>query len=141
MAIPLVGFGAIITSVVLPVDLGRPGGLVPNGTGPASSAMFVVVFSFFGAEIATIAKKWGSLTGPSSVDRGKPGSKIHVLFDRTGLPFSVAISAANTNDAYGLKPLVRTIPAARSRRGPRRCKPGKLHEDKAYDTRVTGVGA
>jgi hypothetical protein len=46
---------------------------------------------------------------------------------------SVAISAANTNDADALKPLVRAIPAIRSRRGPRRRKPAKLHADKAYD--------
>jgi transposase len=73
------------------------------------------------------------LTGPSPVDRGKPGSKIHVLSERGGLPLSVAVSAANTNDAEALKPLVMAIPAIKSRRGPRRRKPGKLHADKAYD--------
>jgi len=73
------------------------------------------------------------MTGPSPVDRGKAGSKIHVLSDRAGLPLSVAVSAANTNDSYALKPLVRAIPAIKSRRGPRRRKPGKLHADKAYD--------
>jgi transposase len=46
---------------------------------------------------------------------------------------SVAVSAANTNDADALKPLVRAIPAIKSRRGPRRRKPAKLHADKAYD--------
>jgi transposase len=73
------------------------------------------------------------MTGPSPVDRGKPGSKIHVLSDRGGLPLSVALSAANTHDSLALKPLVRAIPAIRSRRGPRRRKPAKLHADKAYD--------
>lgn len=73
------------------------------------------------------------MTGPNPVDRGKPGSKIHVLSDRAGLPLSVAVSAANTNDADALKPLVRAIPAIKSRRGPRRRKPDKLHADKAYD--------
>jgi hypothetical protein len=47
----------------------------------------------------------------------------------------VAVSAANTNDAYGLTPLVRAIPAVRSRRSPRRRKPDKLHADKAYDAK------
>jgi IS5 family transposase len=46
---------------------------------------------------------------------------------------SVAVSAANTNDAYALKPLVLAIPAIKSRRGPCRRKPAKLHADKAYD--------
>jgi transposase len=73
------------------------------------------------------------MTGPNPVDRGKSGSKIHVLSDRAGLPLSVAVSAANTNDAYALKPLVLAIPAIKSRRGPCRRKPAKLHADKAYD--------
>jgi Transposase DDE domain len=54
------------------------------------------------------------------VDRGKPGSKIHALCDRAGLPLAVGVSAANTHDKYALKPLVKAIPAVRSRRGPRR---------------------
>lgn len=74
------------------------------------------------------------MTGPSPVDRGKPGSKIHVLSDRRGLPLSVAVSAANTPDCFALKPLVMGIPAIRSRRGPRRRRPAKLHADKAYDS-------
>jgi len=40
------------------------------------------------------------MTGLNPVDRGKPGSKIHLLSDRAGLPLSVAVSAANTNDFY-----------------------------------------
>jgi transposase len=73
------------------------------------------------------------MTGPNPVDRGKTGSKIHVLSDRGGLPLSVAVSAANTHDSHALKPLVLAIPAIKSWRGPRRRKPGKLHADKAYD--------
>ena len=56
-----------------------------------------------------------------------------MLSDRAGVPLSLAVSAANTNDSFALKPLIRAIPAIRSRRGPRRRKPGKLHADKAYD--------
>lgn len=44
------------------------------------------------------------MTGPNPVDRGKTGSKIHVLSDRAGTPLSVAVSAANTNDSHALKP-------------------------------------
>jgi len=73
------------------------------------------------------------LTGPSPVDRGKPGSKLHVLTDAAGLPLAVAVSAANTNDQQALQPLVCAIPAVRSRRGPRRRRPAKLHADKGYD--------
>ena len=63
------------------------------------------------------------------MDRGRPGSKIHALCDRAGLPLAVGVSAANTNDHHALKPLVRAIPAVRSRRA----RPTKLHADKAYD--------
>ncbi|WP_418953175.1 transposase [Streptomyces scabiei] len=45
----------------------------------------------------------------------------------------MGISAANTHDSLGLKPLVRGIPPSRSRRGPRRRRPTKLHADKGYD--------
>lgn len=34
---------------------------------------------------------------------------------------------------HGLKPLVKAIPAVKSRRGPRRRRPAKLHADKGYD--------
>jgi transposase len=73
-------------------------------------------------------QKRGSLTGPNPVDRGKPGSKLHVLTERTGLPLAVAVSAANTHDSLALIPLVQAVPAIRSRRGPRRRRP-----DKGYD--------
>lgn len=77
--------------------------------------------------------KRGPLTGPNPTDRGKLGSKIHLLTDRNGLPLSLGISAANMHDSRGLKPLVRGIPPIRSRRGPRRRRPAKLHADKGYD--------
>jgi IS5 family transposase len=67
------------------------------------------------------------------VDRDKPGSKIHALSDRAGLPLAVGVSAANTNDHHALQPLVKAIPTVRSPRGPRRHRPTKLHADKAYD--------
>lgn len=53
--------------------------------------------------------------------------------ERTGLPLSVGISAANPHDSQALIPLVKGIPPIRSRRGPRRRRPGKLHADKGYD--------
>ncbi|MFB8770596.1 IS5 family transposase [Nocardiopsis alba] len=79
------------------------------------------------------ALKGGDLTGPNPVDRGKKGSKIHLITDRSGLPLSMAISGANTHDSQALQPLVEGIPPIRSRRGPRRRRPAKLHGDKGYD--------
>ncbi|GAA2351796.1 IS5 family transposase [Dactylosporangium salmoneum] len=75
----------------------------------------------------------GDLTGPSPVDRGKPGSKIHAMVDRGGLPLTTAISAANTPDAAVLLPLLDGMPAVSGRVGRPRRRPDKLHADKAYD--------
>ncbi|MFJ6493589.1 IS5 family transposase [Streptomyces californicus] len=75
----------------------------------------------------------GDLTGPNPVDRGKYGSKIHLITERSRLPISVGISGANLHDSQALIPLVKGIPPIRSRRGRRRRKPDKLHADKGYD--------
>ncbi|MBA6433067.1 IS5 family transposase [Streptomyces sp. GMR22] len=78
------------------------------------------------------AKKGGSLTGPNPVDRGTKGSKLHVLSDAQGIPLAVAVSGANMHDSLALEPLIRGIPALRSRREPRRRRPVKLRADKAH---------
>lgn len=75
----------------------------------------------------------GPLTGPNPTDRGELGSKIHLICDRNGLPLSPGISGANMHDSQGLEPLVCGIPPIRSRRGPRRRRPAKLHADEGCD--------
>jgi hypothetical protein len=65
------------------------------------------------------------MTDPSPVYRGKPGSKIHALSDRAGLPLAVAVSAANTHDSRALKPLVMAIPAVRGGASQPSCTPTK----------------
>ncbi|GGX09466.1 hypothetical protein GCM10010321_24610 [Streptomyces chartreusis] len=58
--------------------------------------------------------------------------KIRLIVDGQGLLLSVGISAANLHDSQALIPLVRGIPPLRSRRGPRRRRPGRLHGDKGF---------
>ncbi|WP_406438336.1 IS5 family transposase [Streptomyces sp. NBC_00631] len=84
-------------------------------------------------DLVSVRALKGQLTGPNPTDRGKKGSKIHLIVDRRGLPLSIGISAANLHDSQALIPLVRGIPPIRSRRGPRRRRPGKPHGDKGYD--------
>ncbi|MFC7864877.1 IS5 family transposase [Streptomyces murinus] len=79
------------------------------------------------------AVKGGPLTGPNPTDRGKLGSKIHVMCDRNGLPISVGISGADLHDGQALIPLMRGIPPVRSRYGPRRRRPAELRADKGYN--------
>ncbi|MEV8306841.1 IS5 family transposase [Streptomyces flavidovirens] len=57
-------------------------------------------------------KKGGSLTGPNPVDRGKKGSKLHVLSEAQGLPLAVAVSGANLHDSQAFKPLILGLAAA-----------------------------
>jgi transposase len=54
----------------------------------------------------------GDETGPNPVDHGKPGSKIHIICDRTGLPLTVLISAANTHDSQLMIPLLDSLAPA-----------------------------
>ena len=81
-------------------------------------------------------QKGGELTGPNPTDRGKPGTKYHLLTDAAGFPLHVLASAANVHDSKLFEPLLETNPAVRGRRGrpgrPRR-RPEKLHADKGYD--------
>ncbi|MGK3111460.1 MULTISPECIES: IS5 family transposase [Streptomyces] len=79
------------------------------------------------------AKKGGEHTGPSPVDRGKPGSKMHVLSDANGLPLLVGVSAGNTHDSEGLKPMVEGHQTRHDPHRGRYFKPQRLHADKAYD--------
>ncbi|NGP07771.1 IS5 family transposase [Rhodococcus sp. 14C212] len=87
-------------------------------------------------DAAHVRAKGGSLTGRSPVDRGKNGSKIHILSDADGIPLVTAVTSANTHDSVTLQPMVTAIPAVRSRRGPRRRRPGRLRTDKGYDAAV-----
>ncbi len=40
----------------------------------------------------------GEMTGPNPTDRGKLGTKRHVLPDGQGIPLSVVVTTANTHD-------------------------------------------
>nr|WP_127509346.1 transposase [Actinoplanes solisilvae] len=66
---------------------------------------------------------------------GKPGSKIHVVSDRNGLPLTVVVSAANVNDSTMLENVLDNLRAIRQPLGRPRRWPGKLHGDKGYDYR------
>lgn len=88
--------------------------------------------------ISVRAKRGGEEAGRNPVDRGKRGSKYHLVVDRNGVPLAVRLSAANTPDAALLEPLVDAIPpivGPRGRPGRPRFRPAKLHGDKAYDSR------
>jgi hypothetical protein len=44
-------------------------------------------------------KKGGERIGKNPTDRGKPGSKRHLVSDRKGVPLTVALTAPNVHDS------------------------------------------
>ena len=79
-------------------------------------------------------KKGGTKTGPNPTDKGKPGTKRHIVVDRTGIPLAAMITAANMHDSMVFEELIDAIePIKRPGRGRPRKRPEKLHADKAYD--------
>ena len=78
-------------------------------------------------------QRGGELTGPNPTDRGKPGSKRHVLVDAGGIPLALALTPANVHDSTVLEPALDAVPPIRQCRGRPRRRPGKLHADKGCD--------
>jgi Transposase DDE domain len=70
------------------------------------------------------------------VDRGKPGSKLHLVCDGGGLPLTAVVTAANVADVTMLAAVVDDIPPVRTPSGRRRTRPGKVYADKGYDSRT-----
>ena len=75
----------------------------------------------------------GGATGPSPVDRAKPGTKHHVITDANGIPLA-SVTAANVNDITELAPLYNAIPPVAGKVGHPRKKPDALQGDLAYDS-------
>ena len=78
-------------------------------------------------------EKGGGHTGPNPTDKGKPGSKRHVVVDRQGIPLAICLTAANVHDSRLLEALLDAIPPLAGKRGRPRRRPTKLHADKGYD--------
>ncbi|WTN15327.1 IS5 family transposase [Streptomyces canus] len=79
------------------------------------------------------AFKRGLHTGPSPVDRGRAGSKHHVLTDGHGTPLAVLLTGGNRNDVTQLLPLLDAVPPVRGRVGHPRRRPDSLFADRGYD--------
>jgi transposase len=81
------------------------------------------------------ARFGGDHVGANPVDRAKPGSKLHLAVDGGGLPLSLLVTGANTNDSLVFEALLGDIPPVRTPAGRRRRRPEKVHADKANDHR------
>ena len=114
------GLGAAAPSRARRALRGRAHRLVPRLRGPRLGA----------------GEKGGELTGRNPTDRGKAGTKYHLLVDARGLILHTLLSPANTHDSVQFEPLLETNPGVRAHRhrpGRPRRRPDKLHADKGYD--------
>jgi transposase len=75
----------------------------------------------------------GEATGPNPTDRGKLGSKHHVLVDAGGVPLAATTTAANRPEVTVVVPLVDAVPPVRGRVGRPRRRPGELYGDRGFD--------
>jgi len=80
-------------------------------------------------------KKGGEAIGPNPTDRGKNGTKHHLITDANGIPMAVLVGPANQHDSVPFEELIDAVPGVRHGRGRPRHRFRKLHADKAYDFR------
>jgi transposase len=78
------------------------------------------------------APEGGEDTGPNPTDRGKSGSKHHVLTDAHGIPLTATVTAANVNEVTQVFQVLTDMPPVGGKPGPRRQKPERLQGDEAY---------
>lgn len=76
----------------------------------------------------------GEGTGPSPVDRRKPGVKHHVVTDAQGLPLATTTTPANQPDVNELEQVVDAVPEVKGKPGHPRKRPDHLYGDRAYDS-------
>jgi transposase len=82
------------------------------------------------------AMKGGNKTGPSPVDRGKTGSKHHVIVEAHGIPLAATLTGGNRNDVTQLIPLIEAIPPIRGKPGQPLRRPRHLYADRGYDHEI-----
>ena len=109
------GRPSITSSSIASAKLARSTGRAPASTVPASRP------------------KGGRRVGPNPTDRGKPGTKRHILTERGGLPLATLLTGANRHESVVFEDDARCRASIKQPNGPRRKRPDKLHADKAYD--------
>lgn len=78
------------------------------------------------------APEGGEDTGPNPTDRGKSGSKHHVLTDAQGIPLTATVTAANVNEVTQVLEVLTDVPPVGGKPGPKRQRPERLQGDEAY---------
>jgi transposase len=109
--------------------------LASRGPGPAGRAGPAGLVAGQCGHHERAGQAWGDQVGGANpVDRGKPGSKLHLVCDGGGLPLTAAVTAANVADTILFQAVLDDVPPIRTPSGRRRNRTGKVHADKAYDS-------
>jgi transposase len=87
----------------------------------------------------------GEDTGPNPTDRGRSGTKHHVLTDARGIPLAATVTAANVNEVTQVFRVLGDLPPVGGKPGPERRKPRRLQGDRGSDSepvrrRLRGLG-
>ena len=77
----------------------------------------------------------GDKIGSNPPDRGRLGTKRHLVTDRNGTPLAFVLTGVNTRDSMPFEELLDSIPSIGGKTVRGRHRPDKLHADKAYDHR------
>jgi transposase len=77
--------------------------------------------------------------GANPVDRGKPGSKLHLVCQGGGLPLTVVVTAANIADTTMFAAVLDDVPPVRTPSGRRRSRAAAVHADKGYDSAANRI--
>jgi transposase len=72
------------------------------------------------------APEGGEDTGPNPTDRGKSGSKHHLMTDAQGIPLAATTTAANVNEVTQVFRVLTDLEPVGGKPGPRRQKPRRL---------------
>ena len=81
-------------------------------------------------------QKRGRKTGKNPTDRGKAGTKRHLVTDQNGIPLLAFLTAANVNETTVFQDCIDALPTIAKKRGRPRWKPAKVHADKGYDSQA-----
>lgn len=84
------------------------------------------------------ARGGGDQTGPSPVDRGKPGTKYTPVVDANGAALGIRVTGANASDQKQMVPLIREeFPEIGGQPGRPRQKPERVVADAGFDSETT----
>jgi IS5 family transposase len=81
----------------------------------------------------------GAATGANPTDRGKSGTKRHLVVEAQGIRLAVGTSAAHVPDARMMLECIDAIEPLKRLRGRPRRRSDRLHADKAYDSQALRV--